>query len=165
MNNRFDLAIGSVVGLEHSRIGLNCQDSYAITRTGDYVCGIVSDGCGSVPEGFGEGHPRSEVGAAILSRLASRIVSAQLSQCQVPDKAMVENALEVARLKMLGILNGYALTLSLCDGRNDAVAEEAGGMCWPASSPDVVLGMYFSATIVGFFASDVIFVVFSVGDG
>lgn len=163
MRNYFDLAIGSVSGLDHSRIGMLCQDSYAAARTDSYVCGIVSDGCGGIPDGIGEGHPRSEVGAAMLSRLAAKVIPMQLSQCREPDKASVEVALEAARMKMLETLVMYAH--SLADERKDAVAEEAGGLYWPASCLELVVGMYFSATLVGFFSSDSIFCVFSIGDG
>jgi hypothetical protein len=113
---------------------------------------------------LGDGYPRSEVGAAILSRLASKIISAQLLQCQSSDKAEVEVALEVARLKILDILYNYAT--SLCrEERSDDIAIESGRMCWPASCLHIMLGMYFSATIVGFFASDSLFTIFSIGDG
>lgn len=50
---------GQIIGLDHTRRQVNCQDSHTLIESDDYLVGVVCDGCG---EGL-----RSEVGAALAT--------------------------------------------------------------------------------------------------
>jgi hypothetical protein len=70
IDERFEIAAGSVVGRTHAAVGKANQDAFAVRATPFGICGVVCDGCGS--------GARSEVGAAIGARIISEQVLAEL---------------------------------------------------------------------------------------
>ena len=66
MRTAFDVAVASVLGSDHARVGRNNQDAALVVRGDRFLLGVVSDGCGSCH--------RSEVGAVLATRLVARWV-------------------------------------------------------------------------------------------
>ena len=67
MKERYELAMGSIVGREHIRLGCNNQDALSVLSCDRFTVAVVCDGCGS--------GRHSEVGAKIGARLVVETVS------------------------------------------------------------------------------------------
>lgn len=70
MKDLFKIAMGSVIGREHQRLGKNNQDAYFLLSNEDYTIAVVCDGCGS--------GSNSEVGAKIGAKLVVETIATHL---------------------------------------------------------------------------------------
>jgi hypothetical protein len=71
-----EIAFGSILGIEHARVGRNNQDAACVRVFGDQIVAVVCDGCSSgIP-----GHPsHNEVGAQLGARIVASAIVAQLN--------------------------------------------------------------------------------------
>ncbi|WP_204102831.1 MULTISPECIES: protein phosphatase 2C domain-containing protein [Spirulina sp. CCY15215] len=75
MKGQYELAMGSIAGREHTRLGRNNQDALSVLSCDRFTIAVVCDGCGS--------GRHSEVGAKIGARLVVETLSNTLQ-----DKAI-----------------------------------------------------------------------------
>src|SRR5262245_49170239 len=94
-----EIAVGSVAGRLHRKLGRPNQDAVCVARTATGAVLVVCDGCGSAP--------RSEVGAALGARLVAHALASRAGGGDAPvalDAALFAAAIDevVARLASLG---------------------------------------------------------------
>jgi hypothetical protein len=99
------LAVASVVGRDHLKLGKNNQDALAHWSHGDLFCAVVADGCGS--------SAHSETGAQLGARLLCNALALKLGRGERFEHA--SQVLEELRLEMLARLRPIALALAGSD--------------------------------------------------
>ena len=155
MNTKFDIAIASVQGSEHSRIGQNNQDAMFVAQGDKFLCGCVSDGCGSCA--------RSEIGAVITTRLVTKYVPLCLMGSTVAE---IPNSLTMAKSMIMASFRD--ISENMADFRpKPTLCMDAGAF---EMTPNLatfggVMATSMLATSFGFYACDEFVVVFHVGDG
>jgi hypothetical protein len=77
MKGQYELAMGSIAGREHLRLGRNNQDALSVLSCDRFTLAVVCDGCGS--------SRHSEVGAKIGARLAIETISKYLELNAIAD--------------------------------------------------------------------------------
>ncbi|MBP0020750.1 MAG: protein phosphatase 2C domain-containing protein [Cyanobacteria bacterium SBLK] len=77
MKNRYELAMGSIIGRGHIRLGINNQDALSVLSCDRFTVAVVCDGCGS--------GRHSEVGAKIGARLVVETISKFLESNAIVD--------------------------------------------------------------------------------
>lgn len=77
MQNRYELAMGSIIGRKHIRLGVNNQDALSVLSEDRFTVAVVCDGCGS--------SRHSEVGAKIGARLVVETISKFLESDAIVD--------------------------------------------------------------------------------
>ncbi|UBF26619.1 protein phosphatase 2C domain-containing protein [Kovacikia minuta CCNUW1] len=76
MKGLFEIAAGSVIGKEHSRVGKNNQDAYCYRSLSAGVVAVVCDGCSS--------GTHSEVGAKLGAPIVADVICEQLTDSGSP---------------------------------------------------------------------------------
>ncbi|MEM9539522.1 MAG: protein phosphatase 2C domain-containing protein, partial [Cyanobacteria bacterium P01_E01_bin.42] len=77
MKNQYELAMGSVIGRRHIRLGVNNQDALSVLSRDRFTVAVVCDGCGS--------GRHSEVGAKIGAKLVVETISKALESDAIAD--------------------------------------------------------------------------------
>jgi hypothetical protein len=99
------LAVASVTGRDHLKLGRNNQDALAHWGQGDLLCAVVADGCGS--------SPHSEAGARLGAKFLCNALALQLAEGERFANAAA--VLEEARLDILAKLRPIAVALAGSD--------------------------------------------------
>lgn len=63
----FEIAMGTVAGTEHTRIGKNDQDSYCVRFDGKRLVVVVTDGCSSSTKGSSHNELGARLGAHVVA--------------------------------------------------------------------------------------------------
>jgi len=153
MRTAFDVAVASVLGSDHARVGRNNQDAALVVRGDRFLLGVVSDGCGSCH--------RSEVGAVLATRLVARWVPQLLLDSPAANFPAM---MEVARKNIVFSVKQIADAVADLD-HSALDTTEDGQFLGGGLSADWIVSDCFLATIVGFFATDEHVVLFRIGDG
>lgn len=138
------IAVGSVEGTEHKRIGKNNQDAFFLKKYQQFIIGLVFDGCGS--------GKHSEVGAKIASRIVPEIIIKWIDIVNSVDIYEV-----LLHLKWDIILNFRLLAEGMCSGENYPNHDE--------NELKKILNDYFLFTINGVLIDRGGVWAFNVGDG
>lgn len=141
----FEIAHGSVIGRDHRISGKNNQDSYHIYYDNNFMAAVVTDGCGD-PSCSG-----SEVGAKLGAKL-------------------VTNAIREAYYLYYNthLINSFwsLAEYYISEGIRDAVNVAYGSLwCHDEGMVKKIVNDMFLFTIVGVFATEEDFVIFTIGDG
>jgi hypothetical protein len=140
----FQLAGGSIAGVDHLRAGRNRQDAYGWAVRPRGLVAVVADGCGAGPE--------SELGALLACRLLVAGLAGLLDAGLSP-----EASLEAARRDLLARLRDLAAAAAL--------APEATRAAHPAPGLAAFVVRHLLFTLVGALLTGEELVTFSLGDG
>lgn len=155
MHTKFDIAIASVIGSEHIRTGKNNQDAMFVVQGNNFLCGCVSDGCGSCP--------RSELGAVITTRLVTKHVPLCIAGATINE---VQSRLSMAKDMILTDMRDISLTLSESQFNPTSGMDVGAFDMMPGlASFDGTMISTMLATAFGFYACDDFVAVFHIGDG
>jgi len=138
----FQIAGGSVPGWEHTQPGKpawhNNQDAYHWRSGEDHLVAVVCDGCSSAPQ--------SELGALLVARLITTVLTQHLSGSFKLSKENAGELLSSLKAELLAVL-----------GSLERVAAMAG--------VDSLLAESFLHTILGVVMTKEVTLIFSLGDG